>query len=63
MSLHLTCCCRVQVLVAQLVTLFRKVELLHRHLQHSKMLSAESQQCTDVGRGVTHCMQRAMDRG
>ena len=61
-SLHLTCCCRVQVVVAQLVTLFRKVELLHRHLQHSLKVSAESQQW-DVGRGVTDCMQRAMDRG
>lgn len=40
--LHLTCCGRVQVVVAQPVTLFRKVELVHRHLQHSKGLPAKS---------------------
>ena len=41
-GLHLTCCCTLQVVVAQRVTLFRKVELLHRQLQHSKQLSAEN---------------------
>ena len=40
--LALTCCCRLQVVVAQLVTLFKKVELLHRHLQRSKHLSVKS---------------------